>query len=233
MIRISTLPLILSALLCAAIATSCRQTQAQETAPLRIMPIGASITMGQGVNGGYRLPLEEMLQGAGIPFEFVGRIDWNSKGMAWPLHDGYPGHRIDQIETGATNAFKITSLPIAEGARDLHPDAILLFVGTNDVRQNYKLSEAPQRLDHLIGTLREAAPDARILVSNLTSDRHFDDAVRRFNAGIAEVVAKRAAAGQKVVLVDNYAAVNPAHRDVGRSDAPRRERLPRNRAHLV
>ena len=210
MIRNFSFFLAVGALLCAAVTSSCRQTEAQEAAPLRVMPIGASITMGQGVNGGYRLPLEQMFQGAGIPMQFVGRIDWNSKGMTWPNHDGYPGHRIDQIENGATNAFKITSEPIAPAVRELRPDAILLFVGTNDVRQNYKLDEAPARLDHLVGTLMEAAPDARILVSNLTSDQHFDDAVRRYNADVAALVARRAAAGQKVQLVDNYSAVNPA-----------------------
>lgn len=153
MIRIPSIFLVLLALLCAVFSLSCHQTQAQDAAPLRVMPIGDSITIGQGVNGGYRLPLEEMLQGAGIPFEFVGRIDWNSKGMNSPNHDGYPGHRIDQTESGATNQFNITSHPIAEGARDLHPDVILLCAGTNDVRQNYKLDQVPARLDHLIGTL--------------------------------------------------------------------------------
>ncbi len=199
-----TVASVLSALLLALPSVS----TAQEVKPLRIMCIGASITMGQGLNGGYRLPLEKMFEGAGIPVQFVGRIDWNSKGMTWPFHDGYPGHRIDQIENGATNQFKITSLPIADGVRDQKPDAVLLFCGTNDVRQNYKLSEAPERLDHLIGIIQSAAPDAQILVSSLTPDLHFDDAIRRYNQGVAAVVAKRAANGQKVRFVDGYNAVS-------------------------
>ena len=187
-----------------------RNVAAQPVKPLRLLCVGASITMGQGVNGGYRLPLEKMFEGAGIPVQFVGRIDWNSKGMTSPFHEGYPGHRIDQIENGATNNFKITSQPIADGARELRPDVILLLCGTNDVRQNYKLDEAPDRLNHLIGTLQSAAPDAQILVSNIPADLHFDDAVRSYDAGVARVVGNRVDAGQKVRFVDMYAVLNPA-----------------------
>lgn len=205
-LRFPLLPLL--SMLCLCNFASPRPAWAQDTKRLRIMCVGASITMGQGVNGGYRLPLEKMFEGAGIPVEFVGRSDTNSKGMTWPLHDGYPGHRIDQIEYGATNTFKVVSQPIADGVRELKPDAILVFCGTNDVRQNFKLDEAPQRLDHLIGTLHDAAPEARILVSSISPDLHFDDAVRRYNAGVASVVANRAAQGQKVIFVDNYNAVS-------------------------
>jgi lysophospholipase L1-like esterase len=197
-------------LLSALLSVSCHQARSEEGKPLRIMCVGASITMGQTVNGGYRLPLEKMLEGAGISVEFVGRVESNSKGMTWPKHEGYPGHRIDQIENGATNTFKVTSLPIADGVREHKPGVVLVLCGTNDVRQNYKRDEAPQRLDHLIGTIHDAAPDAQIFVSSIPPDLHFDDAVRRYNAGVAEAVAKRAAAGEKIRFVDNYAAINPA-----------------------
>ncbi len=177
--------------------------------PLRIMCIGASITLGQGVNGGYRLPLEKLFEGAGIPVQFVGRVDSNSNGMTSPFHEGYPGHRIDQIETGATNTFKITSLPIAAGVRELRPDVILLLCGTNDVRQGFQLEEAASRLDHLVGTLQGAAPDAQIFVSNIPADLHHDDAVRGYDAAVARMVANRSDAGQKVHFVDTYSALNP------------------------
>jgi len=173
------------------------------------MCIGASITMGLGVNGGYRLPLEKMLEGAGIAFQFVGRVDSNSKGMDWPLHDGYPGHRIDQVENGGVNQFHVESAPIADGVRALQPDVILILCGTNDIRQNDDLENAPARLDHLVGTLRTAAPAAKILVSSITPDLHDDDAVRRYDQGVAALVSARAQAGQPVQFVDNYAVINP------------------------
>ncbi|RYX86789.1 hypothetical protein EON83_00990 [bacterium] len=171
---------------------------------MRIMCVGASITMGADINGGYRLPLEKMLQGAGIPVEFVGRLDSNSNGMTFPFHDGYSGFRVEQVEQGVEG----TSRPIAEGVRDLQPDAVLILCGTNDIRQNYALEQAPQRLDHLIATIQNAAPLVRILVSSLPPDLHWDEAVRRYNAGTAQVVARRAAAGQRVGFVDNYAALS-------------------------
>lgn len=161
--------------------------------------------MGADVNGGYRLPLEKMLEGAGIPIQFVGRTNSNSRGMTSPYHDGYSGFRLDQVETGETG----TCLPIADGVRDLQPDVVLILCGTNDVRQNYALAEAPQRLDHLIGIIQDAAPQVRVMISSLPPDHHFDDAVRRYNAGIAQVTARRAAVGEKVDFVDNYALLNP------------------------
>ena len=166
------------------------------------MCVGASITMGEGVNGGYRLPLEKMLEGAGIHVEFVGRMDSNSKGMTSPYHDGYPGFRLDEVESGVPGI----SHPIAEAVRVLQPDVILVLCGTNDVRQNYKLEEAPKRLDSLIGVMSSAALQVQILVSSIPPDVHFDDAVRRYNAGIVGVVTKRAAAGENVRFVDCYAS---------------------------
>ena len=204
--RLRWLTLIFILVLAPIIATCRAQAPAK---PLRIMCIGASITMGLGVNGGYRLPLEKMLEGAGIPFQFVGRVETNSQGMDWPMHDGYPGHRIDQIENGGVNTFNVKSLPIADGVGQLQPDVILLFCGTNDIRQHDDLANAPGRLDHLIGTLRTAAPAARILVSSITPDLHDDDAVRQYDQGVAALVTARAQAGQPVQFVDNYAAINP------------------------
>lgn len=171
---------------------------------MRVMCVGASITMGAEINGGYRLLLEKMLEGAGIPIQFVGRLDSNSEGMSSPYHEGYSGFRIEQVEEGVVG----TSRPIAEGVRELQPDVVLILCGTNDVRQNYALNSAPQRLDHLIGVIQDAAPQVRVMVSSLPPDQHCDDAVRRLNAGFAQVVAMRSDRGEKVDFVDNYAALN-------------------------
>ena len=40
-------------------------------------------------------------------------------------------------------------------------------------------------------------------------DRHYDDAIRAYNDGVAKVAAARAQAGQQVTFVDVYNAINP------------------------
>ncbi len=160
--------------------------------------------MGADVNGGYRLPLEKMLEGAGIAVQFVGRLDSNSVGMTSPYHDGYSGLRVEEIETGIEGINR----PIAEGVRDLQPDVVLILCGSNDIRQNHDLDNAARRLDHLIGAIREAEPQVEVMASSIPPDLHCDDAVRLYNAGIAGAVARRAAAGEKVRFVDNYAVLS-------------------------
>ena len=56
-----------------------------------IMPMGDSITWGAWVNGGYRLPLFEMLTNAGYRVTYEGTVTSNSQGMEQPRHEGHSG----------------------------------------------------------------------------------------------------------------------------------------------
>ena len=56
-----------------------------------IMPMGDSITWGAWVNGGYRLPLYEMLTNAGYRVTYEGTLTANSEGMEQPRHEGHSG----------------------------------------------------------------------------------------------------------------------------------------------
>ncbi len=184
------------------------KAKADEVRPLTIMCIGDSITVGSGANGGYRLPLEKMFEGAGIPMQFVGRLHSNSQGMAWPNHEGYSGCRIEEIQNGVTHHGKFEFGPISEGLTALKPDVVLLLCGTNDARQNNNIGGAGGRIDHFIAGIEAADPGARILVGTIPPLVYNDDGVRRLNADAAAAVAKRAAAGEKVSLVDHYSTLN-------------------------
>ena len=93
----------------------------------RILPLGDSLVVGyQNVggaplwNGGWRLPLQNMMLAAGKKFEFMGAQFLNSTNMQWPYHEGVGSQRIDQI---LARAMLLPDSPA--------PDVILLGAGIN------------------------------------------------------------------------------------------------------
>lgn len=171
--------------------------------PLKIMPLGDSITDGVGFNGGYRAPLFKMLANAKYNVNFVGSQSDNAP--AWlpqPHHEGHSGFRIDQIQSGFVNwANSVAS-----------PDIILLLIGTNDYGQDNDPANASKRLDQLISLIATNTPNAKLVVANLTvrtDSPSLETAIATtFNPYVPTMVAKHAALGQNVSFVDMHAALN-------------------------
>src|SRR2546421_8132061 len=65
---------------------------------IKIMPLGDSITYGQGssTRGGYRLPLWNELRTRGFPLEYVGSIQSGPTSFDRE-NEGHPGWKINQI----------------------------------------------------------------------------------------------------------------------------------------
>ena len=75
---------------------------ASSAGTLRILPLGDSITYGQGwdPHGGYRAVLREKLVAAGYDVDYVGNETRNQgtlKESGDIEHEGHPGWRVDQI----------------------------------------------------------------------------------------------------------------------------------------
>src|SRR3954453_12829185 len=70
---------------------------AASNTPLRVMPLGDSITWGVGssTGNGYRAPLWDELAAGGHPRDLVGTGRAGS--MSDPDNEGHSGYRIDQI----------------------------------------------------------------------------------------------------------------------------------------
>lgn len=102
--------------------------------PLRILPLGDSITQGSPDHpGGYRGTLQRLLRERGFPaFEFVGSRTENSAGLAQPCHEGYPGFRLEELRGGFTKCGS-TARPVAETLARYRPDVVLLMAGTNNI----------------------------------------------------------------------------------------------------
>lgn len=173
--------------------------------PLRIMPLGSSVTYGLGssaanASAGYRAYLQYYLNDAGVSYDMVGSLRAGNQNLIDTDVEGHSGYRIDQVAHYAPTW-------LANNA----PDLVLLHTGGNDVFQNYRLAEAPQRLDSLIDLIRAKSPaGVKIVVCTLldTSDAAYQPRVDAYNAALRQVVAAQAAAHGDVWLAEMSGIIN-------------------------
>lgn len=126
--------------------------------PIRIMPVGDSITRGSylvssglpnPMGGGWRKSLQDKLRAAGVSFEFVGELEYHAYGTNGvvdpsfsPRHHGLAGFSNKGILEGgpvptprdvlAARGVKGFHVPgIAEALRRNAPDVVLLMSGAN------------------------------------------------------------------------------------------------------
>ncbi|MFE7549312.1 ricin-type beta-trefoil lectin domain protein [Streptomyces gardneri] len=160
---------------------------------LRLMPLGDSITWGVGSSSGngYRDPLWNRLAAKGHPLDFVG--SGRNGTMSDPDNEGHSGKRIDEIAGIADSRLG-----------RYRPNVVTLEIGTNDLRQNYEIPTATDRLRALIDRITLAAPDATVLVGTVIISTSADVEANRaaFNAELPAIVQAAQAAGKHVRLVD-------------------------------
>jgi hypothetical protein len=187
-----------------------------DSAILRIMPVGDSITAGYTdnpnwtvpFNFGYRGGLYTRLNDAGCRFQFVGTSPepWDNKfgdpthgGTVTPAfdlrplgqdhHEGYGGRSISYIQSIITNRITIN-----------HPDVILLMIGINGISTN-----SPEQLDALVNTIVTFAPETRLIVAQITPRSTFIQDLWDYNVYIRDtLVPTYAGNGYKVSAVDLY-----------------------------
>ena len=169
--------------------------------PVRIMPLGDSLTDGYTVEGGYRIDLQTLLVNAHKDVDFVGSRYNGPPGLADKNHEGHVGWRIDELAGS-----------MAPWLQAYQPQIVLLMIGTNDMLQGFDPSGAPGRLGALIDQIKAALPGAPIVVSSLPRVSDTDALVRiqTFNDAIPSVVAAR---GSTVTFVDAYLVIQPSHLD--------------------
>jgi len=168
--------------------------------PIRILPLGDSITYGSSSPGGYRLPLYYLLTRAGFHVDFVGTMKDNSAPtLLDPDHEGHSGWRIDQIDAVIESVF----------AQIADPDVILLLIGTNDYGQNNDTAHATNRLDALVTRMATHRPYAKIIVANLLErgEPHNTRIQTTFNPFLPGLVDRQRALGREVYFDDLRSAV--------------------------
>jgi lysophospholipase L1-like esterase len=159
-------------------------------APIRILPLGDSLTYGIGssTRTGYRTDLLARLTAAGVEADFVGS-QRNGRGPDLD-HEGHPGWRIDQI-----------SARIDKWMADSRPDVVLLDIGTNDYVWDYDTELAAARLSDLLDRILMFSPGVRVVVAKLLVPLGADRArgISAFNAAVPAVAARK---GPRVRVAD-------------------------------
>lgn len=169
--------------------------------PLKIMPLGDSITYGIiGTNdrdsGGYRTELWNKFVADGLKVEFVGSLSSGPNSLSNKDHEGHPGWTIRQI-AASVNEWLNTS----------EPNLVLLMIGTNDTGKR-SLRTMIVDLSALIDQITAHSPNVHILVASIPpihpTAKHGIRVLRAiyFNAAIPNIVNSKVAQGKKIDFVD-------------------------------
>lgn len=198
--------------------TAQRTLGPEPTPPLRIMPMGDSITEGDE-EGGYRWHLFEMLTESYALPNFVGHRNGrfrDREGIYDSDHDGYSAYRIDEIADGGGEGSFWNAPTVEERLEAWDPRIVLLHAGTNDMQQGYCLRgcrqdgipDVVERLRSLVERICVASPDIYVLVAQIVPanapKQRVAPRIEAFNTYLPGMVAGLQAQGYNVRLVDMY-----------------------------
>ena len=178
--------------------------------PIRIMPLGNSITRGNssGVNDStkqisYRKDLWGSLIAADYNIDFVGTLT-NGQFYAGfdPEHEGHSGWRDDQLvaeiyDNGGANwldTLRLSGTPV---------DVVLLHIGTNDIN-----AHDPNDVDELLDEINQYEADnntsVTVIVARMIHRRNYSSgaATHSFNDTTEAVALERLNNGDKIIIVD-------------------------------
>ena len=146
--------------------------------PVRVMPLGDSLTYGYPDTGGYRVGLDRMVLQAGMSVDFVGSLHDGPPGLADQDHEGHGGWRIDQLTPH-----------VDEWMAAAEPDVVLLHIGTNDIADKYQMETAPERLRTLVQTICRARPGVRVVLASVGASDVTWDVLTDYNGAMPRLVA--------------------------------------------
>lgn len=184
--------------------------------PVRILPLGDSITQGGRSDREeytYRLPLQRLLVNAGVNFDFIGSLNTGlERGARWPNvapgvrfdpdHEGHYGWRTAEVRDQLQAWLQFYS----------PPNIALIHLGTNDQNAaDRATSEAEanrlltgaivEPLKDIIRMLRARNPRIVILVGHLNFDHEAAQAIRRL---VEAMAARLSTQDSPIVTVHHY-----------------------------
>lgn len=167
------------------------------TRPLRIMPVGDSITEGSAQFSSYRQPLAQLLRDAGLAFEYVGRRG-TGDGDA---HEGYSGKNA---------AFLAQTVPSGFGPPP--PDILLLHTGHNYDAIDNPIPQILAATEQLIQAFRKANPRGIVLLAQVIPSAKLPkySYLPALNQELTALAQRLNSPTQRVVLVDQATGFDPA-----------------------
>ena len=213
--------------------TAPKKSAQSHARPLRILPLGDSITRGSYIakvdgkstglphpdGGGWRKVLQDKLRAAGIAYDFVGELNYAAFG-----HDGIVDPQFDPDHHGLAG-FSNAGI-LKGGVVPTLPDALeklgvkqVTVPGIVDVLKKHQPDiillmsgangfDAPAR-DRLIRTIGESS-GAHLFVATILpqkAPRSGWEKVDAYNASLPAIVTTQKAAGKRITLMDMHAAI--------------------------
>ncbi|PVY38083.1 SGNH/GDSL hydrolase family protein [Pontibacter virosus] len=210
----------------------------EEEVPLKIMPLGNSITQGGEVNPSYRYELWKMLVDAGVKFEFVGSMDTNwfreapnteqGADVASPVigevykeqtftnkHEGHWGWTTTDLLNGYENPtpYKRDKGKLSDWLKGYTPDVVLMHLGTNDMIHSKTTSGTVSRIEQIIGQLRADNENVAILLAKITpipSTYANVDSTQHFVSLLPALATRLSTQKSPIIVVDINTGYNPA-----------------------
>ncbi|KAI1344689.1 SGNH hydrolase-type esterase domain-containing protein [Xylariaceae sp. FL0016] len=168
--------------------------------PLRVMPLGASITFGlKSTDGnGYRKVLRDDLTAAGNLVNMVGSHPNGT--MLDNDSEGWPSFIIDEVHAKAS-----ANVP------QYKPNMILINAGTNDCTRNIDIPNAGGRMSNMLDDLYRLSPGTTIVLSTLlvNGDKAAEPRIEQYNSQLRSLVTTRQSQGQRIVLAEMQSSVGP------------------------
>ncbi len=169
---------------------------------VKLMPLGDSITAGYPKsNGGYRIPLRQLLSTNGYKYHFVGSQNIHDPAGVDLKHEGHDGWKIAQINSIISSSLK-----------RYEPDLILLMIGTNDMNSDalkakyYIASDYKTLLNHIF----LIKPSVKVIVSPIIYNRIIsDEDTNTFNNALKSLVASLASQGYHITFAASMSAQIP------------------------
>ncbi|TGJ85298.1 hypothetical protein E0Z10_g3474 [Xylaria hypoxylon] len=163
--------------------------------PIRVMFIGASITLGDPPQSAYRMQLREWLVALGNPVNCVGT------------------NRFGKFKDNDVQAFPATPIHILyekaqKAVPQMQPNLIIVNAGSSDCFQeeHWGSAHAFDYTQNLVDFLFKAAPNTTVILSTLVTSTSpkFERCIKSINAQIRQVAADVKRQGKHLVLSEHH-----------------------------
>lgn len=172
--------------------------------PVKIMPLGDSITQAPGGQASYRYWLWKDLNTAGYSVNFVGSglIGYTGEPRFYDFDQNHEGHAMYSTSTVLANAWN--------WANFANPDVVLLHIGTNDVGDGVPTNTIINNISQIIDVLRSVNPNVTILLAQLIPYAGQEAGISTLNAAMPGLASSKNTASSRIIVVDQYTGFNAA-----------------------
>ncbi len=190
---------------------------------IRIMPVGDSITNGDGETGGYRKYLDYALKQKNISFDMVGpkkdmnaSFNYNGQNVQYDSdHAGYSGFQIKEVPGWgqAQNTGSLyNELKNGNKVKQYNPDIILLIIGTNDMTANRDLGACSDDLhallDYMLENMNQNGMIFLASIPEFTAYGGSPQRVGNYNSTVKKVAEDYEGSGKHVKFADIHGCLS-------------------------